>query len=538
MDDMGHGTHVAATAAGNGAFKGVAPDAKILAYKVLDSSGSGSFSNVIAGIERAVDPNNDGDTFDHADIISMSLGAGCSSYDETCGPDDAVSMAVDIAVDAGVIAVIAAGNSGPDAGTIGSPGTARKAITVGAVDKQKVIAEFSSRGPVETENELILKPDVLAPGVNICAAQSSQDRIWESVHNSNGVDAHCLDQSHISISGTSMATPHVAGAAALLKQSHPSWTPEEIKSALMMSAENLGYFISEQGNGFIDVNKANKIGIMLSPPKLGFENIIDRLPRPIRISFKNNQPQPITLTFKVDCGVAFLSKNNLTIMPNATEYIFMSIVDLPEKEGLISGTISVSDGTTNYRLPYALNSFSKLTMAVSTGQEVPHFDFAVVNEDLTYIKQGFDAQKTKSFNLPSGEYIVYAGGDAMPELNPPLEYLLMKKVSVPKHQAVPVNLNIREAKPFKIIAKSLDNIPLLLYEWQKGYKTYNQKGCHLTYDLTDPIYGDRTVYVSNSPSNNLDTDVFFKYDGVPTNKLPNLDGELSSSRSFNWFKCE
>jgi subtilisin family serine protease len=242
MDDMGHGTHVAATAAGNGTLKGVAPDAKLYAYKVLDAGGSGSFEGVIAGIERAVDPNQDGNFSDHVDIISMSLGG----YGN---PDDAPSQAIDNAVDAGVVAVIAAGNSGPGENTIGSPGTARKAITVGATDKQDKIASFSSRGPViwtdsEGNERAIVKPDVTAPGVNICAAQSS-NKPWASYQ--------CLDDKHVAISGTSMATPHVAGAAALLKQKKPDWTPEEIKAALRNTAVDINEPVTTQGYGRTDV---------------------------------------------------------------------------------------------------------------------------------------------------------------------------------------------------------------------------------------------------------------------------------------------
>jgi len=245
MDDMGHGTHCAAIAAGNGVLKGVAPDAKIYAYKVLDAGGSGKNSDLISAIERVVDPNQDGDFSDHLDIISLSLGG----YGN---PDDPVSQAIDNAVNSGVVAVIAAGNSGPGENTIGSPGTARKAITVGAVDKFNQIASFSSRGPVvwldaEWKEKSIIKPDVVAPGVSICAAQSS-NKPWD--------DKKCLDDNHVAISGTSMATPHVAGAVALLKQKNPDWTPEEIKMALKGTAVDLGLDIQKQGYGRIDILKA------------------------------------------------------------------------------------------------------------------------------------------------------------------------------------------------------------------------------------------------------------------------------------------
>ena len=252
MDDHGHGTHVAATAAGNGVLKGVAPDAKIYVYKVLDSSGSGYESQIISGIERAIDPNQDGDFLDHLDIISMSLGGDGN-------PDDPMSKAVDRAVDNGIVAVIAAGNSGPWENSIGSPGTARKAITVGATDKYDNIAYFSSRGPVRWFDvndsiNYLMKPDVVAPGVNICAAE------WDSAWS----DRKCFDDKHVSISGTSMATPHVAGAVALIKQAHPDWTPEEIKIALKIGAKKLPYErIEAEGSGRIDV--LNSVNITNAP---------------------------------------------------------------------------------------------------------------------------------------------------------------------------------------------------------------------------------------------------------------------------------
>jgi len=231
MDDYGHGTHVAGIAAGtgNGNLKGVAPGALLYAYKVLDSSGSGSWGNVIAAIERSVDPNQDGNFSDHLDIISLSLGGDGN-------PDDPVSRAIDNAVEKGVVATISAGNSGPGFETIGSPGTSRKAITVGASNDYDNLASFSSRGYVKwiddngTINYLI-KPDVVAPGVDICSSKYGSR--WES--------NKCLDNTHVSISGTSMAAPHVAGAVALIKQAHPDWSPEKIKSQLQNTAKNVKF---------------------------------------------------------------------------------------------------------------------------------------------------------------------------------------------------------------------------------------------------------------------------------------------------------
>ncbi|MAG61738.1 hypothetical protein CMI43_02905, partial [Candidatus Pacearchaeota archaeon] len=217
--------------------------------------GSGSFSNIIASIERSVDPNQDGDTSDHLDVISLSLGGNCGgNYRSNCGPDDSLSKSIDNAVDAGVVAVIAAGNSGPKENSIGTPGTARKAITVGAINKGNGMASFSSRGPVEWDDEqsvhrILNKPDIVAPGVNICAAQ--WDGAWD--------DRKCeglVDEEHVQISGTSMATPHVSGAVALLIQKNKDWTSREVKIALMNTAIDIGEEINTQGYGGIEVENA------------------------------------------------------------------------------------------------------------------------------------------------------------------------------------------------------------------------------------------------------------------------------------------
>ena len=250
LDDNGHGTHVAATAAGNGLLKGVAPDAKILAYKVCNSGGSCAGSDIIRGIDYATDPNRDGDLGDHVDVISMSLGGGGN-------PDDSMSIAVDNASYAGVVCAVAAGNSGPTISTINSPGTARSAITVAAACKSSQIgsnsncagpiASFSSRGPLVWDGADLHKPDVAAPGVLICAARFGSAFAGSPT---------CFDAQHIRISGTSMATPHVAGAAALIRQAYPYYGPEEVKQLLKTSARNLGVSANDQGAGEIDLRAA------------------------------------------------------------------------------------------------------------------------------------------------------------------------------------------------------------------------------------------------------------------------------------------
>jgi serine protease AprX len=192
-DGNGHGTHCAGTI---GSEKyGVAPGVKLIAVKVLSASGSGTWTGVMNGVQYAAE---------HADIMSMSLGGTASSSGNT------VEKAVQNAIDGGVVCVIAAGNSGPGSSTIGTPGVVWDAITVGAIDNKEVIASFSSRGPTVYGTE---KPDIVAPGVNIPS-------LWKS----GGTKT---------ISGTSMATPHVAGLVALILSRNPNFTPAQVKKVVM-----------------------------------------------------------------------------------------------------------------------------------------------------------------------------------------------------------------------------------------------------------------------------------------------------------------
>ena len=249
IDDNGHGTHCAGIAVGNGnassfTFVGVAPKAKFYAYKVMDSNGTGHVSWFIEAMERAVDPNGDDDFTDHADIISISAG------DSSGNPNDALSIAANNAVNLGVVVVAAAGNDGPTYDTISSPGCAQNVICVGATDKNDNIASFSSRG---FNSSATVKPNVLAPGVDITST-------W-------------YDKEYMSLSGTSMACPHVAGTVALLLQMHPDWSPDKIKMALETSAVDLKYDIATQGHGRIDALKAiTSFGSPISKLEICSEN--------------------------------------------------------------------------------------------------------------------------------------------------------------------------------------------------------------------------------------------------------------------------
>lgn len=246
LDDQGHGTHVANIVAGNGVLKGVAPGANIISYKVLDSDGFGTEDEVISVIDLVIAARLDSDPTNDIDILSMSFGADCEGkYTADCGPDDPQSKALNRAADVGIISIVAAGNSGPRPGTIWSPGVAKKAFTVGAVDNNLKIANFSSRGPINWNNEIIHKPDLVAPGVNICSAKAKV---------SSGAICNKQYKEYTALSGTSMATPHISGVASLLKQVYPTLTIDELKNKLIGLTKDLSYSQDTQGSGIIDLS--------------------------------------------------------------------------------------------------------------------------------------------------------------------------------------------------------------------------------------------------------------------------------------------
>ncbi|TDC81791.1 hypothetical protein E1193_13800 [Micromonospora sp. KC606] len=215
-DQVGHGTHVAATIAGTGAAsggtrRGVAPGARLVVGKVLGDDGEGTDSRVIAGMEWAAS---------RAAVVNMSLG-GWEPSDGT----DPMSLALDaLSRRTGTLFVVAAGNNGPADGTVSTPGAAATALTVGAVDGRDLLADFSSRGPLV--NTRVAKPELVAPGVEIVAARAAGTTMGRAV-----------DARYVAASGTSMATPHVAGAAAVLAQRHPDWRAEQLKAALVGTAD-------------------------------------------------------------------------------------------------------------------------------------------------------------------------------------------------------------------------------------------------------------------------------------------------------------
>jgi serine protease AprX len=250
-DDNGHGTHCAGCAAGDGnlsmsRYRGVAPKALLVGVKVLGRFGEGSLSNVMAGIQWCIQHKEKY----NIRVISLSLG----SEADIPYKDDPLCQIVEQAWKSGIVVVAAAGNSGPNPGTIASPGIHPLIITVGATDDHKTtdraddkVAKFSSRGPTK---DGVSKPDIVAPGTNIVSLRSKCSFLDLSMPENR------IAKYYFSLSGTSMATPIVAGVVALMVSANPTLSPDEIKQRLLKTADSLNQNKNVQGAGQADAEKA------------------------------------------------------------------------------------------------------------------------------------------------------------------------------------------------------------------------------------------------------------------------------------------
>jgi subtilisin family serine protease len=273
MDKHGHGTHVAGIVAAKGVLTGMAPDAELYAYKVLSDGGWGMDSSIIAALEKAVDPDGDPLTDDQINIVNMSLGGQGA-------PDSPLSEAANNAMAAGVMVIVAAGNSGSNYSTIGSPGNAEQVLTVGATDNNGEIAYFSSRGPVSGQK--YVKPEIVAPGVEINSTKPGN--------------------SYVRLSGTSMATPHVVGGAALLKQLHPELSAAELKMLLVNNSADLGNDVFTQGAGMMKLHAAATAKVLVSPSLLSAGSVNISEPNwasDLPIKVKNLSGENITVGLQV-----------------------------------------------------------------------------------------------------------------------------------------------------------------------------------------------------------------------------------------------
>lgn len=236
-DDNGHGTFVAGVCAGSGAlsggrFAGVAPKAKIISLKALDKNGEASSTKILEAMQWIFENKE-----------KYNIGIVCMSFgSDPIGTNDPIMLGAEKLWDVGIVVVAAAGNSGPEFQTIKSPGVSRKIITVGGFDDNRLnegtfdpnlfeIANFSSRGPCYR----YFKPDVIAPAVDIMSCGK--------------------DKNYVRLSGTSVATPMVAGMCALIKEKDNSLSPNKIKSLLLSTCKPIAFNRNLEGYGVPDLSK-------------------------------------------------------------------------------------------------------------------------------------------------------------------------------------------------------------------------------------------------------------------------------------------
>ena len=233
IDGQGHGTHTGGTIAGGaegGRQIGVAPGARLIVARVFSASGA-STADLLKSMQWIMDPDGNAKTNDAPQIASNSWGSNS-------GTDRSFWNAVNSWRAAGIFPSFAAGNAGSGARTVGIPGGYPHSFAAGATDQNDVIASFSSRGPVTWDGVDMIKPDVSAPGHGVISAKDGGG--------------------YRSLSGTSMACPHVTGLVALMKQAHPAATIEELEEALKLAVVDLGAEGPDNnyGTGRIDAVKA------------------------------------------------------------------------------------------------------------------------------------------------------------------------------------------------------------------------------------------------------------------------------------------
>ncbi|RSN01153.1 hypothetical protein DMB42_39880 [Nonomuraea sp. WAC 01424] len=319
-DRTGHGTHVASIIAGADVnYRGIASGARLAVGKVGTELGL-TESAILAGMTWAA-------TEVKAKIVNLSFGA----------PDtldlDPVEQAVNtLSERTGTLFVVAAGNAGTE---VFSPGSADAALTVGSVDRQDGVAVSSGSGPRTGDHAI--KPDITAPGVGIVAAKAG----------GTGGDAH------VAMSGTSMAAPHVAGAAAILAQLHPDWTGQRLKAALTgAAAATPGVTPDRQGTGRVDVVRALAQQVVAVPDRLWAYFPWDGPDGRVTtgtVSYENAGDTPVDLDLTADGDVLRLSAQQLRVPAGGRATVTVTIDGKDRATGEHVGTIVARSGATVIR---------------------------------------------------------------------------------------------------------------------------------------------------------------------------------------------
>jgi subtilisin family serine protease len=446
-DTIGHGTHVASIIAGSGAagdgrYRGVAPGAQLLAAKVCEDFNC-SESSIIAGAEWTVAEEG-------ARVVNVSLGG-----QDTPGYDPLEEAISTLTAQYGALFVIAAGNSGSSNGSIEAPGSIAVALTVGAVDHDDVIAPFSSRG---LTLDGAIKPDLTAPGVDIVAARAAGTELGTLV-----------GEDYVMASGTSMATPHVAGAAALLVQRHPVWSAADLKVALVGSASyDPASTALDQGGGRVDIPAALETSLLSSTPGLGFgkpewpHDDDEAMTR--TVTYKNLGAE-VELSFELDVlgpggvppaeGMFSVEPSTLTVPAGGTARVRVTANPrLGSVDGVFGGRLIASDGASRtLGLPLALEreveSYDVVLRHIDRqGQPAYGFGLLLGGEPPMFeFVESTPEQPEVTIRLTKGQYILETFVDEA-SLEGPSTLLLAPNLSIV--EATVVELDARTATPVSL----------------------------------------------------------------------------------------
>lgn len=398
LDRVGHGTHTASTVAGTGAasdgkYRGVAPDADLMIGKVCGYRNCET-SAMIAGMQWAAGSG--------ARVVNMSIGGG-----PTDGTDILSQTVNELTASTGTLFVISAGNFGAEQ-SVSTPAAADAALAVASVTKSDTHSEFSSQGP--RVGDLSVKPEISAPGSRIVAARAANTPL----------EPFAVNDSYAELSGTSMAAPHVTGAAAILAQQHPDWKAPELKSALMGSSIELrGQGIYTQGAGRVDVAQAMKQQVLAVPSNLnlGLQTAphADDKPATKPVTYFNKSNRAVHLTLSLEGAPLFqLDRTSVTVPAGGSAIVNVKATTSGrEPEGAYAAWLVAS------------GNGSAIRSTVGVGKEVTRYPHTVqitdrtgapgTNDELhvagTYLinverQELYSVAAGETVELPAGHYVV------------------------------------------------------------------------------------------------------------------------------------
>lgn len=492
-DGYGHGTHCAGIAAGTGqasnyTYVGVAPAAQLLNGKVLTDEGWGYSSWIINGIEWAVTEG--------ANIISMSFG----SSENTDGTDP-LSVAVNWATEQGSICVVAAGNEGSNGMfSIGTPGCSSYAITVGATDKTDKLASFSSLG---YKADFEIKPDVLAPGVDIISCRARGTGMGTPI-----------DNDYTKASGTSMATPHISGLCALILQVHPNWNPQTVKYSILNGAVDLGYHVYKQGSGRANIcNSLSKSLVVSSPISFKRTQLFEEFSQNVTLQNINGTSVNVLLNSYIrtmdgtELNFISINKKEVYLSVNQTITIQVTVNFSDQVEGFFEGNLIVTCDPDVIRVPLATTVLSALNLTCQDeqGRTVKDAKWQLYNST-SYKLVDESTNPSPTFFVKHGTYtvvtydtIIYVGNKVDYEG----AFLLYKNVTVPIGSDICINIPLNLGE--KIEIKLLGSIEC----YAKTIKDYGYYGVDAT--LQNPY-----IYLSSTCSLAHLQKPIFNFYGSPT----------------------